>query len=227
MADRGGGRKPFGEEIAHAAGAAVAEVLVALGVAVAVVDRAEIIPDPQHVARLARGDEAVQLLVGQPGGGDGTAVFALVQLDRGEQPAAAGRPAQRTVAAAVDRRVDLPQFHGRGGVEGLQRHLQVARVGAGRGVGAEAEQRQRAGLGQGRGDLGHAVGHPRRAARLRVDLGVFTALHHCVQPGTTRALCYTPRPLPPGGGNASSVRNRAWRNRQRHSTNWPPWSWNA
>src|SRR6185312_13082378 len=128
VADRGGGGETFGEEIAHAGGAAFAEALVAFRIAFAVVDRADVVPHPQDVPCVAAGDEPVQQVVGLLCGGSGAAVFAFVQLDRGEQPAAAGRPAQRAFHAAAHRRVHLPQFQRRGGIGAGQRHLQVARI---------------------------------------------------------------------------------------------------
>src|SRR6185437_8358596 len=57
MADRGGGGVAIGEPVAATLGAAVAEQLVALGVAVALVDRALVVPEAQHLAFVAAVDE--------------------------------------------------------------------------------------------------------------------------------------------------------------------------
>ena len=110
VADGGGGGKTFGEEIAHALGATDAELLVTLGVALALVDRGHVIPDAQHMVLGTLADERTQLLVGAGGGGLRAAVVALIQLDRGVQPAASGRPAQVAGDARFHRRIHLPDL---------------------------------------------------------------------------------------------------------------------
>src|SRR6185312_12203180 len=82
MADRGGGGVAVGEPVTATLGAAVAEQLVALGVAAALVDCALVVPDTQHLAFVAAADELAQLRVGDAGRTGGAAVLAFIQFQR-------------------------------------------------------------------------------------------------------------------------------------------------
>ena len=178
MTDGAGRGKAVGEEIAHAGGATVAELLVALGIARAFIDGAEVIPQAQHMSLRALFKEVTKLGVGCVGGAFGAIVLALVQFDRCEKPAAAGRPAQGADRALGHRGIDLPDLQRRRRVEAFQRDLKRARVTRFLAAGAEAEQGQRAGFLQRGSGIADPVGHARGAAQKGIKLRVFTSVNH-------------------------------------------------
>src|SRR5574337_261334 len=102
VADCGGGGIVVDAARGKAARAAVAEQPVAFLVALARVDRVEVIPDPLQVAFGASRDVRSQQGVGMFAGGFDATEAGFVDLDRDEAPATAGRPSQVVIAPGRD-----------------------------------------------------------------------------------------------------------------------------
>ena len=153
-ADRSGGRRRVVEHAINGARAADAEAAVALVVAIAQVDRGEIVPDAQQVGVFRRPHGHQQALVGQGGGGFDVA-FGLVhdQRDHGVVLAVgpggaagfgrfahrAGQPAfgrgarQAGTVHRQRRRLDGPELEGDQGL--VARFGHNAQAGGGKGLG--------------------------------------------------------------------------------------------
>ncbi len=122
------GRIACCEAPAHALGATTAELTITFVVALAEIDRVEIVPDAQRVRLGARNEMGSKPRVGSLGCGCKAAVAALVELEHaefivvvlGETQSVACRRAHRAECAP-----DLERRRGRGN---LQRDAQIARI---------------------------------------------------------------------------------------------------
>src|SRR5690606_6220903 len=86
----------------HPVRAAGAEAPIAFLVAVAEVDRVEVVPKAQEVRRAGTCDEGADRGVGVRGGRLDAAVRGFLDLDREEQVFAVAAPAELAAAAALD-----------------------------------------------------------------------------------------------------------------------------
>jgi hypothetical protein len=116
----------------HAPRTAGAEAAIALVIALAQIDRVEVVPQAQEMRRRGAGHDVADGAVGVFRRGINAAVRELVDLDREEQVFVGAAPAQFAAAAAFHRRRGAPDLdHGSGGHRAgwLQTQLQHARIG--------------------------------------------------------------------------------------------------
>jgi len=147
-ADGAGRGEAFAVQFAHAGRAAGAEVLVALVVAGAVVDRGQIVPDAQQMRPALCAREPRQLPVGRLGRRGQVRMVGFGHFDRAEAIVRRSGPAHEAVPALLDRSGRTPDLERRGTAERLQSHAQIARIGGVRRGRAEAEHREHVGLGK-------------------------------------------------------------------------------
>jgi len=175
------------DAFAEPARAADAELAIALGVAVAFVDRVEVVPDAQQVRHRRPRQPVGEQVVGVLRGGGETAVRGFVDFDAGAGVVAVLAPGDRAVAVATHDAAAAPDLERRRRGNRLQRNAPVARIAiACRRGGAEADHREHARIGEQRGERFVRVAHrqawqrrlgDRRGGALRKIVGKRNVAH--------------------------------------------------